>query len=293
MAPIAFLRRLLAGATLIAATGSALAQPLQLQVYNPGDKAVFPVTSSLILGEHDALLVDAQFSSHEADELVKRIQASGKRLTTIFISHGDPDFYFGLDTLLRAFPEAKVLATAPTIEHIKATKDLKLAYWGPILKDGAPKTVVVPQPLKGNSLELEGQRIEVIGLDGADPAHTGLWIPSLRTQLGGVLVSGNMHVWTADSQSVESRRNWIAALDRIEALKPEQVIPGHYLGERAAGLGDLHFTRDYLKALEQELPKAKNAAELTAAMKKRYPGLAGEADLELSAKVLKGEMQWP
>ena len=105
--PFASLRRLLAGAALIAATGSALAQPLQLQVYNPGDKAVFPVTSSLILGKHDALLVDAQFSSHEADELVRRIQASGKRLTTIFISHGDPDFYFGLDTLLRAFPRPR------------------------------------------------------------------------------------------------------------------------------------------------------------------------------------------
>ena len=163
-----------------------------------------------------------------------------------------------------------MLATAPTIEHIQATKDLKLAYWGPIL-DGAPKALVVPKPLEGDSLELEGQHIQVIGLDSADPAHTSLWVPSLRTQLGGVLVSGNMHVWTADSQSAESRRNWIAALDRIEAQKPEQVIPGHYLGERAAGLDDLRFTRDYLKALEQELPKAKDAAALIAAMKKRYP----------------------
>lgn len=294
MAPFALIRRLLAGALLSAAAGSALAQqPLELQVYNPGEQAVFPVSSSLLLGEKDALLVDAQFSSHQADDLVKRIQDSGRRLTTIFISHGDPDFYFGLDTLLRAFPDAKVLATPQTIAHIQATKDLKLAHWGPILKDGAPRNLVVPQPLQGDSLTLEGERIRVIGLDGPDPSHTSLWVPSLRTVLGGVLVSGNMHVWTADSQTVESRRNWVGALDALEALQPQRVVPGHYLGEPAKGLGDLQFTRDYLKTLEQELPRTKDAKALVAAMKKRYPDLHGVEDLELSAKVLKGEMQWP
>ena len=83
--------------------GWALAQPLSLEVYNPGEHAVFPVSSSLITGEREAILVDAQFSTREAQALVERIQASGKTLTTIFISHGDPDFYFGLDTLTRAY----------------------------------------------------------------------------------------------------------------------------------------------------------------------------------------------
>jgi glyoxylase-like metal-dependent hydrolase (beta-lactamase superfamily II) len=57
--------------------------------------------------------------------------ASGKHLTTIYISHGDPDYYFGLDTLTQAFPDAKVLASAATVAHIRKTMDAKLAYWGP------------------------------------------------------------------------------------------------------------------------------------------------------------------
>ena len=58
-------------------------------------------------------------------------------------------------------------------------------------------------------------------------------------------------------------------------------------------LTDLRFTRDYLLTLEQELPKAKDSQALIAAMKARFPQLEDDSSLELSAKVLKGEMQWP
>lgn len=109
---------------------AASAEPLRLEVYNPGEKAIFAVSSELLVGQREAMLIDAQFSRADAEQLVKRIQASGKTLSTIYISHGDPDFYFGLDVLKAAFPEAKILATAQTVAHIQATKDAKLAYWG-------------------------------------------------------------------------------------------------------------------------------------------------------------------
>lgn len=282
--------RLIASIGLLAAAGSALAQPLTLDTYNPRENAVFPVSSTLITGAKDAILVDAQFSNTEAQALVERIRASGKRLTTIFISHGDPDYYFGLDVLTRAYPEAKVLATPATVAYIEKTRAPKLAYWGPILKDSAPARTLVPQALQGNLLELEGQRIEVVG---HDPQHTSLWIPSIKAVVGGVLTSANIHLWVADAQSSEARQDWLKSLDELEALQPTTLIPGHYLGEPAMNLADLHFTRDYLLTLEQELPKAKNSQALIAAMKTRYPNLQDDSSLELSAKVLKGEMQWP
>ena len=84
--------------------------PLQLDVYNPGNDALFPVSSVIVSGKHDAILVDAQFGKAQAEQLVARLKASGKHLTTIYISHGDPDYYFGLDTLLRAWPDVRVVA---------------------------------------------------------------------------------------------------------------------------------------------------------------------------------------
>ena len=52
------------------------------------------------------------------------------------------------------------------------------------------------------------------------------------------------------------------------------------------------FTRDYIKAFDEEALKAKKSDELIAAMKKRYPNVGEESSLELSAKVAKGEMTW-
>lgn len=290
MSTTRIVRQLVAGATLLAGASAALAQPLSVEVYNPGESAIFPVTSTLISGERDAILVDAQFSTREAQQLVERIQASGKTLTTIFISHGDPDFYFGLDTLTRAYPEAKVLATAETVAYIEKTRAPKLAYWGPILKDSAPQHTLVPQVLQGDSLTLEGQSLQLIG---HDPKHTSLWIPSSKTVVGGVLTYANIHPWIADAQTVEARQSWLKSLDQLEALQPTMLVPSHYLGQPKLNLDDLRFTRDYLLTLEAELPKAKGSQSLIAAMKAKYPTLLDASSLELSAKVLKGEMQWP
>lgn len=118
-------------------------------------------------------------------------------------------------------------------------------------------------------------------------------LPGIKAVVGGVLTSANIHLWVADAQSLEARRNWLKSLDELEALQPATLIPGHYLGEAAMNLDDLRFTRDYLLALQEELPNAKDSDALIAAMKARYPDLEDDSSLELSAKVLKGEMQWP
>lgn len=286
-------RLLLATAALGFAAHAAASEPaLKLDVYNPGEAAIFPVSSVLVSGQKDAILVDAQFGKAQAQAVVDKIRASGKHLTTIYISHGDPDYYFGLDTLVAAFPEANVLASAPTVAHIKATVAGKLAFWGPQMGADVPHKTIVPQVLEGNSLTLEGQSLQVIGLDGQQPDRSFVWIPSIKAVVGGVVVAENIHVWMADTQSAQSRADWLATLQRIESLQPATVIAGHYLGQGSRSLAAVRFTSDYIQAFDQEAAKAKDAAQLIAAMKKRYPDLGDDSSLELSAKVAKGEMKW-
>ncbi|VEA69782.1 Arsenate reductase and related proteins, glutaredoxin family [Serratia rubidaea] len=128
-------------------TYASAADALTMEVYNPGENSVFPVSSEIISGQHEVALIDAQFQRNDAQQLVEKIKATGKKLTTVYISHSDPDFYFGLDVIKTAFPDAKIIATPGTIKEINATKDGKVAYWGPILKENAPTQVIVPQPL--------------------------------------------------------------------------------------------------------------------------------------------------
>ena len=287
--PMAF-----AGLTTFASISTAhAAEQLKMDVYNPGEKSIFPVSSEIISGKTEVALIDTQFQRNDAEALVKKIKQSGKKLTTIYISQADPDFYFGLDVITQAFPQAKVIATPQTIEEIKATKDGKMAYWGPILKENAPTQVIIPQPLHGNSFTVDGQKIKIEGLDGPSPEKTFVWVPSLKAVVGGVAVSGNIHLWVADTQTPESRQHWLATLEKIKALKPVTVVPGHYLDNAPQTLESVTFTQNYLNTLNTEIPKAKDSAQLITVMKKHYPELKDESSLELSAKVLKNEMKWP
>ncbi|QQP97596.1 MBL fold metallo-hydrolase [Lysobacter enzymogenes] len=274
------------------AQAQARQEALKLDVFNPGEAAIFAVSSVLVEGEKDAVLIDAQFSAEQARKLAERIKASGKRLTTIYISHGDPDYYFGLDTLQAAFPQARIVATPQTIAHIQATQDDKLKVWGPQLGENAPKRIVLPQPLQGDTLSLEGRELKIVGLDGPTPDRSFVWIPSIKAVVGGIPVLAGEHVWMADTQTPKSHQDWLATLERIKSLQPATVVPGHFAAGAPMDLRAVDFTAGYIRAFDEETARAKDSAGLIAAMKQRYPGLGGESSLELSAKVAKGEMQW-
>ncbi|WP_089604515.1 Vmh family MBL fold metallo-hydrolase [Acinetobacter piscicola] len=282
-----FLKSLLVSS--IALSASAFAAELSYKVYNPQTQAIFPVTSTLITGEKDAVLVDAQFSVNDAKNLVKIIQDSGKSLKYIVITAGDPDYYFGLEPLVQAFPDAKVIATPEVVKHIQATKEGKFAYWGPILKSGAPSQIIVPNVIEDKSIELEGERIE-IKAPGKYASY--LWVPSNRTILGGVGLSSGIHLWTADTQSKEARDEWKKVLKQMNRLRPSAVIPGHYIGDIPTGTQAIDFTYHYLADVDKVLKDHKDSASVIAKLKEKYPNFADESSLELSSKVLTGEMEW-
>ncbi|MYM82361.1 MBL fold metallo-hydrolase [Duganella sp. FT50W] len=273
--------------TTLATAVAAQAAPLQLEVFNPGEAAIFPVASVIVSGDKDAVLIDAQFSRGEAVKLAERIRASGKHLTTIYISHDDPDYYFGLDVIHAAFPEAKIVATPAVIAGIEKKKAAKVAYWGPILKENAPHEVIVPQPLQGDRITLEGKALDI------KAAPRGyVWIPSIKAVVGGVTVFNQLHVWTADTQTPASRKQWLATLDGIAALKPATVVPGHFKPGAPLTPEVVGYTRDYLVKFDAEAAKAADAAALINRMKQLYPNAGLESALDISAKVAKGEMKW-
>lgn len=286
------LRTLLSAFLLAVSTLSISASRMKIQVYNPGKNGVFPVSSVLVTAENDALLIDAQFSTKDAAKLVEMVRASGKRLATIYISCGDPDFYFGLTTIKAAFPDAAIVATQPVIDHIQKSYTAKLKVWTPVLGDGAPKDVVIPSALRSNTLTLEGETLEIVGLDSALPDRTFVWIPAIKTVIGSVPVFGDEHVFLADTQTPQSHAAWLATLDKILALQPTTVVPGHFAPGAPQTVESVKFTANYIKAFDEETSKAKNADELIAAMQRRFPNLPPSESLNISARVAKGEMKW-
>ncbi|KAL6965900.1 hypothetical protein U1Q18_050118 [Sarracenia purpurea var. burkii] len=264
---------------------------MDIIVYNPQNEGIFPVSSSLVTASTDVILFDGQFSIKDGEKLIEMIEDCGKILIKIIITSGDPDFYFGLQPIIEAYPNVKIVASREVVQHIRKTKDAKMEKWGPVLNEGAPHTLYVPEISRENLFTVEGQSLL---LRRSNHYAAYFWIPTMSTILGGISVSWGIHVFTADTQTPESRESWCDVLREIIDLKPQQVVPGHYLGERPAGDEAVRFTLDYLLNFEKVLREHeyKNSKAVIDAMKTAYPYLGMVMTLEISAKVNTGEMEW-
>ncbi|WP_448949834.1 MBL fold metallo-hydrolase [Labrys neptuniae] len=282
-----------AGALFPFASANAAGAKLTWRAFQ-ADETGFSRMPVLLTGRKQAILLDGGFTLSDGRKLVEAIKASGKTLTTIYVSCPDPDYYFSLRPVVEAFPAAKVIAKPVTVASIKASVQGKLDVWGPKLGDNGPRNlaeVVIPAPSDLTSLDLEGHRIEIIEVPGMHDRRY-LWVPGLKAVFGGVLVSSGGHVWLADNADAASREAWIRALDAIAARKPSIVVPAHHAEGAPEGLAAVKFTRDYIAGFNREAEKAKDGAALIEAMKGLYPKLGGVDSLDLSAKVVKGEMKW-
>ncbi|WP_457587372.1 MBL fold metallo-hydrolase [Ensifer canadensis] len=257
-------------------------------------EAGFSRTPVLLTGEKEAILIDGGFTLSDGRAVADAIRATGKRLTTIYVSCSDPDFYFSLRPVVEAFPDAKVLAAPATIDAINANVQTKLDTWSPQLGDNGPKVladVVIPEVSELSALTLEGNAIDIVTIEGLKDRRY-LHVPALNAIFGGVLVYSGAHVWVADEPTAEGRKTWIEALDAMAARKPAIVVPAHKGAGGPDGIEAILFTRDYLIAFNAAEAKAKDSAELIAAMTRLYPDFTDVSSLELGAKVAKGEMKW-
>ncbi|MFE7835155.1 MBL fold metallo-hydrolase [Streptomyces sp. NPDC057474] len=255
----------------------------------------FPVgsknkTATLITGEEQAFLIDAGFTRADGHRLVAEILDSGKTLTKVFISHADPDFYWGAEVVADAFPEAELVATPLVIEHIAAAYEGKLKAWEGV---GAnrPTRLVELTELTGD-ITFEGHVFQLKGGHPGLPDRHYLWQAEHRAVVAGVLLFENEHVWVADTATPESRAVWIELLDEMTALAPAFAVPGHRLPTDTVDVSPIAYTRDYLTAFEDELAKADSGESLTKALVARYPESGMLIAAQLGAKVAKGEMTW-
>lgn len=248
----------------------------------------------LIQGETEAVLIDGGFTLPDGRALAEKIKATGKTLTTIYISQSDPDFYFSLRPITEAFPKARVIAASATVAAINANVAKKVETWGPQLGENGPASVddvIIPAADDSTTLTVDGHKIDILPAEGLANRRY-LWVEDLQAVFGGVMVFSGTHVWTADTPTQEQRAAWIANLDAIIARNPQVVVPGHMTPDAPMGLAAVEFTKGYLLALEEELEKADGSEDLITAMSARYPDLGMTVALNVGAKVLTGEMKW-
>ena len=257
----------------------------------PGKEALMWVSNSstLIYGERDAVLVDTFLTIDQSKALLNWVLASGKRLTAIYLTHGHGDHVFGVGSLLERFPNAKAVATPEVVEAMRqqVSPTSLEDFWRKLFPGQIPEHLPIADPLENNELELEGHKLFTVNTGRTDTAQsTCLHVPSVGLLVGGDAVYNGIHPYLAET-CTESRREWIATLDKLEALNPRAVIAGHKIPENNDEPHIIAETRQYLCDFNRLDEATTTARELYDAMLELYPDRANPGSLWGAAKVAK------
>jgi glyoxylase-like metal-dependent hydrolase (beta-lactamase superfamily II) len=229
--------------------------------------------STLIYGTKDAVLVDAYMTAKQANDLADWVASKGKNLTTIYITHGHGDHWFGAGTLIERFPKARLVATQSSVEVMKVNASPKFldGAWKVGFPGQIPDELVIADALKGNVIDLEGNDLIVVELGHTDTDYTTcLHVPSIGLVVAGDAAYNDVHLYLAESNE-QTRQEWIAALDKIEALKPRAVVASHKRPENDDDPKIIEETRKYIRDFDRLVKSTSTAQELYEKMLALYP----------------------
>jgi glyoxylase-like metal-dependent hydrolase (beta-lactamase superfamily II) len=204
----------------------------------PGDDPMWsPMSSTLIAGAEQGILVDTLVTLGQVDALADWVRGFGKRITGVYITHGHQDHWIGLARLQEHFPEARGMATREVVGRatFEAADPGLSAYWKASFPGELPETAVLPEALANDEFELEGHVLRAVSVGQGDTEFsTVLHVPSAAAVVGGDVVYNGVHMMTAETDE-NSREAWIGSLDAVAALNPHIVVAGH----KSVGAPDL------------------------------------------------------
>jgi glyoxylase-like metal-dependent hydrolase (beta-lactamase superfamily II) len=208
-----------------------------------------PISSTVISGEQDAVLVDPPLTHTQIAQVAEGLARSGKRLAFVYITHGHADHWFGTATLLERFGDADtvVYATDGTIRQMRKQldgKDEGFAKTFPAVPENTP-VLAVPVPPEG--FRLEGRVLRAVETGHTDTDDSSvLHVPSIGLVVAGDVVYNGVHQMMLEGGD-GGLQAWLDGVDRLAALEPRHVVAGHKNRELPDDPRILEETRQYLR----------------------------------------------
>jgi glyoxylase-like metal-dependent hydrolase (beta-lactamase superfamily II) len=248
--------------------------PIVTRDLPPGVREAYfqAMASTLIYGVRDAVLVDTFMTVKQANALADWIAAKRKNLTTIYITHGHGDHWFGTGTLHERFPNARAVATPDVVKVMRQhASPERLKRWKASFPDQIPDGLVIADELKGNVIHLEGNELVAVELGHTDTDYTTcLNVPSIGLVVAGDAAYNDVHLYLAESNA-QKRQEWISALDKIESLHPRAVVATHKRPENDDNPRIIEQTRQYIRDFDRLAETTATAQELYDKMLELYP----------------------
>ena len=244
-----------------------------------------PCASTLVTGETEAVLTDTGHIKSEVSALGDMIEQTGKRLTTIYITHGHLDHFLGIGQLMQRFPHVRPVTTPAVLADIKASVADQETQWQRRFGDDVDATAVIPEPLEGNVIDLEGHELRVIEVPQGDIApSTIIHIPSIATVIGGDVVYNRIHMMLALTGPAQWQK-WIDSIDLVESLGATTIIAGHKQPDASDQDLEtiLNGSRGYIRDFRDAVAASSTAKEVIGTMTAKYPDYGNLTTLEFSA----------
>ena len=260
---------------------------------NGEPKRFSPMASTLIYGGEDAVLTDPGMTEDQADALGDWVAAKDRNLTDIFVTHGHGDHWFAAGLLAERFG-ARVVATAGTIAQMHGSLATRPLLWDKVYT-GIPPSPVTAVTVPDNRFALEGHGLVIVEVGSTDSDDTTvLHVPDLDLVVAGDVIYNGVHMYLAQPAIVGDFGPWREAIDKVEALKAQQIIAGHQNKELDDdAVRTVAETRQYLDDAEELLSTQKTAVDFFNAKIERYPNHLGRTVLWAGAQTLYGVREHP
>ena len=248
-----------------------------------------PISATLISGRHDAVLVDPLMTVEQGMAVADWVSTTGKNLTTVYVTHGHGDHWFGLGAIRERFPGVRAVATPAVIESMRkwSAPEVLQTFWQPRFPGQIPDDNPVADPLDGPSFELEGRQLVAVDVGHTDTDDTTvLHVPEIGLVVAGDAAYNDVHQYLAESDT-QGRQDWLAALDIIEALDPRAVVAGHERYGKDDNPRIIDETRQYISDFDRLDKETTTAEELYWQMLAIHPHRVNPGALWLSAQAAK------
>lgn len=233
-----------------------------------------PITSTLIWGQHDAVLIDPPLTTAQAADVGDWVAASRRRLRQIYITHGHGDHWFGAIPLLQRFPDVTVRATEGTAKLMEMQNEPKFRaeFWDRVFPGQIPAGELAVSIVDERGFELEGVALVPVEVGHTDTdATTMLHVPEMSLLVAGDVVYNGVHPYLTESGGVTGINEWLAALAVADTLNPATVIAGHKHPRAFDNPSQIQATRRYLTDARRLLQSSGSAGEFYEAMLSLHP----------------------
>lgn len=216
----------------------------------------FISNAGFVITPGGVVAVDALGSPILAKKLIGEIQKlTQQKIVAVIVSHYHADHVYGLQEFKKI--GAKIYAQGEGRNYLSSETAKQRLIASRI--DFAPWVNEGTQLISADVWIDQKSKLSIGGVDffisRVGPAHAPedlmVYVPTEKVLFAGDLVFRGRIPFVGNADS----KGWLAALDEIEKLNPNIVIPGHgnYSVKPAQ---DIVFTREYLKYLRESMAKA-------------------------------------